>query len=186
MSKNSSNIESIEPIGEDLQRQVIERNTDVLHQAEQHYGRTFLEIPVLFDLRGRCSGMYRIKGKQKVIRYNPHIFAKYFADNLQTTIPHEVAHYVTDCLYGWRNIRPHGAEWRGVMAVLKADASRTGDYDLGGIPTRRLRYFDYGCGCQRHRLSIRRHNKLLRGEVVYHCRQCGDGLRFVTTCQGGA
>ena len=174
---------TIAPINKQQQQQVCDKTRATLALAEREYGQKFPIPPVLFDLRGRCSGMYRVRGKECVIRYNPYIFAKYFEDNLATTVPHEVAHYVSDRLYGLAKIRPHGDEWRQIMAVFKADDSRTADYDLGGIPTRRQRYFDYRCGCQSHRLSIRRHNKLLRGEVVYNCRQCGDSLGFVAACQ---
>ncbi|MEZ0138557.1 MAG: SprT-like domain-containing protein [Candidatus Reddybacter sp.] len=176
----------IEPINAEQQDRVLEKTQATLALAEREYGRKFAAIPVLFDLRGRCSGMYRVKGKERVMRFNPHIFAKYFSDNLATTVPHEVAHYVSDCLYGLAKIRPHGDEWRNIMRVFKADASRTADYDLSGIPTRRQRYFDYRCVCQRHRLSSRRHNKLARGEVNYHCRQCGERLNFVAACQAAS
>lgn len=173
----------IAPINAEQQAQVLDKTQATLALAEREYGRQFPSIPVLFDLRGRCSGMYRVRGNERVMRFNPHIFAKYFSDNLATTVPHEVAHYVSDCLYGLANIRPHGDEWRQVMKVFKADDSRTGDYDLSGIPTRRQRYFDYRCACQNHRLSSRRHNKGVRGEVNYHCRQCGESLSFVAPCQ---
>lgn len=174
----------IEPINVEQQAQVLDKTQATLRLAECEYGRRFPAIPVLFDLRGRCSGMYRVRGNEQVMRFNPHIFAKYFSDNLATTVPHEVAHYVSDCLYGLGNIRPHGDEWRQIMKVFKANDSRTATYDLSGIPTRRQRYFTYCCPCQSHRLSSRRHNKLTRGEVSYHCRQCGDSLRFVAACQG--
>ncbi|MBL4782536.1 MAG: SprT-like domain-containing protein [Porticoccaceae bacterium] len=177
---------TIAPINAEQQAQVLDKTQATLALAEREYGREFPAIPVFFDLRGRCSGMYRVKGRERVIRYNPHIFAKYFDDSLVTTVPHEVAHYVSDCLYGLRSIRPHGDEWRSIMEVFKADASRTADYDLSGIPTRCQRYFDYRCPCQNHRLSSRRHNKLARGEVIYNCRQCGESLGFVAACQVGA
>ena len=173
----------IEPINAEQQAQVLDKTQATLALAEREYGRRFPLIPVLFDLRGRCSGMYRVRGHERVMRFNPHIFAKYFSDNLATTVPHEVAHYVSDCLYGLAKIRPHGDEWRQIMNVFNADDSRTADYDLSGIPTRRQRYFDYRCLCQSHRLSSRRHNKLTRGEVNYNCRQCGESLNFVAACQ---
>ena len=190
----------IDPINFELQQEVVNRTTDFLRLAEQHYGQEFQDIPVLFDLRGRCSGMYRVKGvrrkgatrsggtstaavsnvENREIRYNAHIFAKYYADNLATTVPHEVAHYVTDCLYGLRNIRPHGEEWRAVMGVFKTEPSRTANYDLSGIPVRTQRAFDYCCACQNHRLSVQRHNKLLRGQARYHCRQCKSDLQLIS------
>jgi len=176
----------IEPINAEQQAQVLDKTQATLALAEQEYGRPFAAIPVLFDLRGRCSGMYRVRGRERVIRFNPHIFAKYFTDNLATTVPHEVAHYVSDCLYGLTKIRPHGDEWRQIMQVFKADDSRTADYDLSGIPSRRQRYFTYRCVCQSHRLSSRRHNKVVRSEASYNCRQCGESLNFVAACQVSA
>ena len=176
----------IEPINAEQRVQVLDKTRATLALAEREYGREFPAIPVLFDLRGRCSGMYRVRGKEQVMRFNPHIFAKYFSDNLATTVPHEVAHYVSDCLHGLAKIRPHGEEWRQIMRVFKADDSRTADYDLSGIPGRRQRYFNYRCVCQSHRLSSRRHNKVARREASYNCRQCGESLSFVAACQVGA
>jgi SprT protein len=34
----------------------------------------------------------------------------------------------------------------------------------------------YACACQQHRLSVRRHNKVVRGEARYHCRRCRQPL----------
>jgi len=133
---------------------------------------------VLFDLKGRSAGMYRVAGHRRVIRYNPYLFAKYPQDNLAVTVPHEVAHYVTDVLFGLRRVRPHGAEWQAVMRAFEADASRTADYDLTGIPVRTQRRFGYRCACFVHQLSTRRHNQVRRGAARYYCRACGEELRY--------
>lgn len=95
----------IEPISPALQQQVVKQTNHFLKSAEDYYNRKFGEIPVLFDLTGRAAGMYRVKAGQRVIRYNPYVFAKYYEDNFNDTIPHEVAHYVTDILFGLKKIR---------------------------------------------------------------------------------
>jgi len=166
----------IEPISTDRQQQVISETKHFLKSAEDYYERSFSEIPVLFDLKGRAAGMYRVRAGQRVIRYNPYVFAKYFDDNFNETIPHEVAHYVTDVLFGLKNIRPHGNEWKSVMSVFGVAANRTANYDLSGLPVRQYQKFIYHCGCQSFELTTRRHNKILRGTGQYLCRDCGGKL----------
>jgi len=149
---------------------------DCLEQAGQMFRYSPASVAVTFDLTGSAAGMYRVHGAERVIRYNPYIFAKYFANNLAVTVPHEVAHYVTDRLYGLRNIRPHGAEWKTVMRSLGADPCVTASYDLSGVPVRRQRRFSYRCECSTHQLSSCRHNKIQRGQSSYLCRRCGSTL----------
>lgn len=170
---------SIQPISPVLQQQVIQETNHFLKTAGDYYDRSFDEIPVLFDLTGKAAGMYRVKAGQRVIRYNPYVFAKYYDDNFSETIPHEVAHYVTDVLYGLRRIRPHGSEWKSVMQVFGVAANRTANYDLGGLPVRTFQKFVYHCGCQNYELTSRRHNKVVRGTGHYLCRDCGGKLLFV-------
>lgn len=170
---------SIAPLAENLQQQVVHQTRHFLNVASDYYKRAFDEIPVLFDLKGRAAGMYRVRDGQCVIRYNPYIFAKYYDDNLSETVPHEVAHYVTDVLYGLRYIRPHGSEWKSVMQVFGVTANRTANYDLSGLPKRQHKLFNYSCGCRTFELTSRRHNKILRGTGQYQCRDCGGKLSFV-------
>ncbi|HHO60023.1 MAG TPA: metallopeptidase (SprT family), partial [Thiotrichales bacterium] len=102
---------TVDPINPQQQAIVVEKTRRYIQQAGEIYGKKFQPIDVRFDLCGRNAGMYRVQGRQRWIRYNPYIFSRYFDDNLNTTVPHEVAHYITDCLYGLRKIRPHGIEW---------------------------------------------------------------------------
>jgi len=171
--------ELIQPITPSEQESVITETSHYIQAASEYYERSFSEIPVLFDLTGRAAGMYRIKAGQRVIRYNPYVFAKYFDDNFNETIPHEVAHYVTDMLYGFNKSRPHGSEWKSVMQVFGVAANRTANYDLTGLPVRQYQKYLYHCGCQNFELTSRRHNKILRGAGQYLCQDCGSKLLFV-------
>lgn len=174
-----NNNDSIQPISPAQQQQVINESNHFLKTAGDYYNRRFPEIPVLFDLTGKAAGMYRVKAGQRVIRYNPFIFSKYYDDNFNETIPHEVAHYVTDVLFGLRKIRPHGSEWKSVMQVFGVAANRTASYDLANLPVRKFKKYVYNCGCQNYELTSRRHNKILRGTGHYLCRDCGGKLLFV-------
>ncbi len=172
-------MEYVTPIDEVRRREVVERTREYVRLGARHLRREFDCPEVLFDLRGRASGMYRVRRGERQIRYNPWLFAKYYEDCLATTVPHEVAHYLTDRVHGLRRIRPHGREWRALMEVFGADASVTADYSLEGIPVRRTTTYPYRCACDLHRLGARRHKRAQRREVRYHCVRCGVALEPV-------
>jgi SprT protein len=165
----------VQPIGLAQQRQVEERTEEYLALAERIFARRFDRIPVLFDLKGRAAGMFKIVGKHRVIRYNPWIFAKYYAENLRDTVPHEVAHYVVHEVYPRRSTKPHGHAWKNLMAAFGADAGVTFNLSLDGVPQRSQRTHRYQCGCQIHQVSTTRHYRAQARRVRYHCCSC-DGL----------
>jgi len=167
---------SIKPINQHQKQQVCDATSYCLIKAEKIFKTKFKPIKVDFDLSGRSAGMYLVQREQRKIRYNAHLFAKYFDDNLAITVPHEVAHYITDVLYGLRHILPHGAEWQAVMCALGVEPRATGQYDLSGIPVRRQRRFTYHCNCNTHQLTTYRHYKICRRKDVYICKQCGEKL----------
>ena len=144
--------------------------------AERLYGRAFQRPGIRFDLRGRNAGLVLFPDRGRpVIRYNPGLLAAEGDAFLRQVVPHEVAHLVARTLYGPR-IKPHGAEWRAVMTDLGAEPARCHAFDTSAEPLRRLRRFDYHCGCRVHRLTSIRHNRATRG-AVYRCRACGGRLK---------
>ncbi len=164
------------------QQQVVNTATQQLIQrARVLLQRDFADIQVRFDLKGRAAGMYWHKQGVRVIRYNPWLFAKYFEDNLHNTVPHEVAHYLCDLMYGLRTIRPHGREWRAVMQLFDAAPTIRHTYDLQGIPQRRVPRFNYRCACRSYALSAQRHRKIASGQGFYQCRHCAAKLRYAGT-----
>lgn len=166
-----------EPLSTEQQQEVVSATHHYIRQASDLYQTLFNPIPVLFDLRGRSAGMYRVRGKVHDIRYNPHHFARHYQINLLETVPHEVAHYIAHMRYGWKRIRPHGREWRGIMTDLGIEPRVSCDYDLSGIPHRIYQTFAYHCGCRAHQLTGYRHNRIHRNQARYYCRSCRGELR---------
>lgn len=167
---------SIEPIGEELQANVIAATREWIQLARDLYQHPFADIPVLFNLRGLSAGMYSVKGRERLIRYNPHHFAKYFQLNLTETVPHEVAHYIADILYGLNRIRPHGEEWQAIMRRFGVEPKVSCDYDMTGIPVRQTRTHTYYCTCNTHQLSSYRHKRIQQGKARYYCLSCKGEL----------
>lgn len=103
-----------------------------LEQAIDHWIDRGREIPrfdelaapiprpkTVFDLRGATAGMAVSErtGPTRVeqwIRIHPQLLLRYPVRMIQQTIPHEVAHLVTDW-YLPRATDPHGPEWMAVM-----------------------------------------------------------------------
>ena len=167
---------TIKPVTVRQQNQVADHTREYVERAENLFGRAFDPIPIAFDIKGKTAGMYRVERGRRLIRYNPYIFSKYFEDNLANTVPHEVAHYISDVLFGLKYIRPHGVEWKNIMACFGAEPSRTCSYNMDGIPTRQFRTFSYKCGCSDHRLTSRRHYQIQLRRRTYSCRICGQSL----------
>ncbi len=168
----------ITPIDREQEKLVIQATEACLQRARKIFRNNFNAIEVKFDLKGRAAGMYRVQRYRRVIRYNPYLFAKYFDHNMDTTIPHEIAHYVTDMLFGLMHIRPHGKEWQAVMRSLDAKPDVRGHYDLTGIPVRRQRRFRYQCACSEHEITTVRHHRMMCGEITYLCRSCQTELSY--------
>lgn len=170
----------IEPISLEQQQQVTTETERYIRLASSELDCPFELIPVRFDLKGQAAGMYKMVGRgrnvHRVIRFNPWVFAKEWDEHFRTTIPHEVAHYITEQLFG--RVRPHGQEWKTVMALFGADNSRTCKMDMKGIPGRSMKTVNYRCDCREHQLSMIRHNKVVRKGARYLCRFCNGQLIY--------
>jgi len=145
-------------------------------EAGSYFGQCFVVPPVRFDLRGGTAGMHCVLRGTSWIRFNPWLFVRYWDDSLGNTVPHEVAHGVVWQRFPRRRVRPHGAQWREVMALFGADDRVTCDYDLADIPRRAQQRFPYTCACREHALSAVRHFRVQRGTSRYCCRYCSQPL----------
>jgi len=158
------------------QSEVVDKTHYFIARARALFDVDLDDLPVHFDLKGRAAGMYLMRKGERQIRYNPWIFARYFDSNLVDTVPHEVAHYTVEQLFGRRCVRPHGKEWQNVMLAFGREPITTCNYDLSGLPMRQVRRFSYQCNCRRHTLTTYRHNRIRRGLASYLCRHCGTTL----------
>jgi SprT protein len=195
----------IEPINETQQLEAIERVQYYIELASRLYQQKIPAIDVVFNLRGKAAGMYRCLHPHKTIRssilqviksaslaattkrqirFNPWLFAKYPKDSYDNTIPHEVAHYISDFLYNLTNIKPHGSEWKAIMRDLGAEPQVRGKYTLEGIPVRNIKRYSYQCSCRRVGLTSHRHRKVRQGIQQYRCRDCQQILVLVVDASG--
>lgn len=130
-----------------------------------------------FNQRGKAAGTARLT--QWSIRLNPVLLAAHPQVFLDEVIPHELAHLLVFARHG--RTRPHGVQWQRLMQdTFQLTPRVTHDLDISALtgPT-----FAYRCACREHDLSLRRHNKLQRGQARYLCRHCGQPLVAVNLSQ---
>ncbi|WP_414827685.1 SprT family zinc-dependent metalloprotease [Alteromonas sp. H39] len=148
---------------------VKQRVSDLYHHAEGYFSRAFATPEVTFRRSGRNAGTAFLN--QNRINLNSALFMENRAAFFSEVIPHEISHLLVWQLYG--RVKPHGKEWQHMMEqVFNTPASATHSFDLSPL---NLKTFRYRCGCDVIDLSIRRHNKILKGQR-YLCKRCNNYL----------
>ena len=166
-----------DPLTKAQRAAIVAATNQHIDHARQRYRLDLPELDIRFDVFGASWGYYVRKGHQRWLRFNPLLFALHFDEGLRDTVPHEVAHYVVDCRFPRRRCKPHGAEWREVMAAFGIDNPRaTHNTSLDGLRVRRQRRHIYHCGCGEVALSTTRHNRIQRDGTRYFCRRCHQPL----------
>ena len=146
-----------------------ERQIQLVAMAEAALAAEF-EVPQLeFSQRGTIAGSARLQAN--LIRLNPVLLCDQPESFIAQILPHELAHLLVHQHYG--RVAPHGTQWQHLMSrIFGLPPHRTHQLDVSKV---RGQCFAYACGCQTHELTIRRHNKILRG-TSYKCRACGQLL----------
>lgn len=155
-----------------LHQAVMQCLRDKLRQAERYFNAAFAEPGLNYQQRGTSAGTAWLTEWE--IRLNPVLLLANQDNFINEVIPHELAHLLVFHQFG--RVAPHGKEWRWMMStVLQTEPRRTHEFDLATV---RAQTYPYQCGCRRHELTVRRHNRILRGEAQYRCRQCGNILYY--------
>ncbi|CAK7066099.1 SprT family zinc-dependent metalloprotease [Providencia alcalifaciens] len=157
-----------------LQQRVMSTLREKLALAEQKLEQAFPEPKLNYKQRGTTAGSAYLKEWE--IRINPILLIENTHLFIDEVVPHELAHLLVFKMFGRQGIAPHGKEWKWMMQhVLEVDANRTHRFSVATVKSKT---FNYTCACKTtHELTIRRHNKVMRGENQYLCRRCGEILK---------
>ena len=144
--------------------------------AEKHFDRILTPVPTIqYNLTGKCAGMANsFTYPFPIIQLNPHFFEENKEEMLHQTVPHEVAHLITDKVYGDK--KPHGPEWKSVMRLFGLEPKRCHAYDTSQvILKRKTRCFTYYCRCFSGvtvGLNIHRKIQAYSSHRCRHCKKC--------------
>lgn len=146
------------------------KGEDYFILAECFFNRPFKRPEYLFNQRGKIAGSAHLQ--RNIIKFNATLFAQNREEFFNQVVAHEVAHLIVFQKYG--KVRPHGNEWKDVMQhVFNCPAITTHSLDTHDVQGKQ---FSYQCLCSTHQLSIRRHNKILKG-TQYLCKRCRTVLK---------
>ena len=141
-----------------------------LAKANLKLGRHYPEPVLVYQQRGTSAGTAWLEKNE--IRLNPVLLLENQQAFIDEVVPHELAHLLVWKHFG--RVAPHGKEWKWMMeSVLGVPALHTHRFELDSV---RKNTFPYRCQCQQHQLTVRRHNRVMRGEATYRCVRCGDVL----------
>ncbi|PKH22707.1 SprT family protein [Enterobacterales bacterium CwR94] len=154
-----------------LQQAVMRELRTKLERANQKLEKQFPEPTLHYQQRGTSAGTAWLEKWE--IRLNPVLLLENQQAFLDEVVAHELAHLLVWKTFG--RVPPHGKEWRWMMEhVLEVPAQRTHQFDIASV---RAKSWPWFCRCQQHHLTVRRHNKAVRGESQYRCLHCGETLR---------
>ena len=132
--------------------------------------RRYAEPTLVYQQRGTSAGTAWLEKNE--IRLNPVLLLENQQAFIDEVVPHELAHLLVWKHFG--RVAPHGKEWKWMMeAVLGVPARRTHRVVLDSV---RQNTIPNSCQFQQHKLTVRRHNRVVRGEATYRCVRCGDLL----------
>lgn len=162
---------------------------ECIEKANKRYNIDLKFPTVVYNKRGTVAGTASFRSWK--IDINPILLVENFEDMLNDTVPHEMAHLITDKVYpeahksgpmqwtstglkrGKRSL--HGDEWKSVMRTLGVSPSRCHQYDTTNAKTRTNASYAYKCTCCGAVLQFgpKRHAQQQRTPGWYTHSSCG-------------
>lgn len=136
--------------------------------ANEHYGVDITMPRIEYKLTGTTAGT--ANHSTNVVDFNPILLMNNVEAYMKRTVPHEMAHLITDLIdpkahmsFMGSKRSPHGSTWKSVMGVLGADPSRCHQYDTSQVERKssQYEYICEGCG-DTLMMGVKRHNKQQR------------------------
>jgi SprT protein len=133
---------------------------DGIALAEKAYNTTFKFPNVTYTKRGEVAGTASYS--TWTIDLNAHLLMEHIEEFIERTVPHELAHLITDQVYpeshnpvrtsSWKRVKrePHGSAWRSVCTTIgMTDVTRCHDYDTTNtkIVKSNGRQIEWKCSC---------------------------------------
>ena len=172
-----------------IKQRVQEKINEGIALAEKMYGIKIKQPHVVYNKRGTTAGTANYR--TWTIDLNAGLLNEHTDAFIARTVPHELAHLITDQMYpeshkqelvwtgkGYKRTKRevHGANWQSVMQVLGvADSTRCHSYDVSNVKIHKTTTrYEAQCTCCNKAITVgpKVHAKLLKGAEYGHkgCR----------------
>ena len=165
----------------EIQKSVITKIYSLIAKFEKH-GDVKQKPVIKFTKKGSVAGTFSWGGgRELTLNFNMTLLNENFDDFMNSTVPHEVAHFLTYNCYGVihtrnGNISHHGKEWKKMMGFLGTEAKRCHSYCVKNSSKRQKRW-SYTCDCGKdHQVATVTHNRIQKGLRHYTCKSCGGNV----------
>ena len=165
-------------------KRIEDKILDVLLLAQSIYKQPF-DIPTLeYRQMGRMAGRAWFLAWK--IEINPDFLKNgHLEEMINQTLPHELAHLISQKVYGRIIGGGHGRVWKSVMIRLGLRPDRCHDYSLEGVKTRRKAKFAAKCPTcgEQFDITAKRVEQIRAGLKIFHnspvCRRVKKCLELV-------
>jgi predicted SprT family Zn-dependent metalloprotease len=157
----------------EMKQQVFDKVSALVKIASNRYNNFMLLPTIYFDCVGTRGGYQ----KRNELHFNPELLVQNFERYLNTTVPHETAHYVQWIVFpnslnnGVRR-QIHGREWKSIMYLFGIkNPERCHSYDITNVKRRVFKRTPVYCSCSVHEVTNHVINKLQQGKS-FSCLKC--------------
>lgn len=153
---------------------------EIVDKCKAEAGNINIPIPkLIFRQSGERAGVCSVDPLEGTTIYiNSDYFIKNYDEQLNCTLPHEVAHHISKFLFDHMG---HGHPWLRIMEWIGADPEVKHDMDMTYVVQKAkvAHPFHYTCPCGHdHRLTLTKHNRIqLKGHRRI-CKLCGGFLFY--------
>ena len=174
-------------VSDSIRARVETKIAQCLKKAEQRYNQPFRYPEIQYTVRGTVAGTATYR--QWIVNFNPVLLNENVDQFIDHTVPHEIAHLITDQVFpesyirnGCSRRKPHGSQWQSVMCVLGVEPNTYHKYNVDNVRVRTVRTYTYTCnGCGKQlQMGPKRHAKEQRNPGFYTHSPCGRQAGKVT------
>lgn len=133
------------------------------------------DVIVRLDIRGRCAGQCirrrTYEGFEYTLRFNTEALTKHYDEQVNSTLPHEVAHLV--CMIRPELGKNHNAGWQRVSISLGDVNAGERTHSMSLSRAKAKTEYQYDVNGNAVMLGPKRHSKLQKGITTYTHKRFG-------------
>lgn len=176
-------------VTQDVKARVVAKLQEGIAIANKRYNLALQMPHIDYKLTGATAGKAYLR--KWSVSFNAILLMENIDAFIARTVPHELAHLITDMVYPHVHTRsfgtksqPHGSHWQSVMRVLGvSDITRCHSYDVSNSKRQVSRTsYVYACvGCNyKYTMGAKRHQRMQRDPNAYWCRcRSAKGTKLV-------